>query len=84
MSHVKASEPCEQKGMGIESSRLPFADGHCDLLYGIVNSGYNILAPRGKQAVSLNSLMEGNVRLQLFAAWIDVNSKRSYGNGGCV
>ena len=55
-----------------------FADGHCDFLYGMVNEGYDILSPVGRQSVSLERLRKGNVRLQFFAAWIDVKHKRPF------
>lgn len=55
-----------------------FADGHCDFLYGMVNDGYDIAEPSGRQAVSLPKLRAGGVKLQLFAAWIDVKHRRPY------
>ena len=55
-----------------------FADGHCDFLYGMANSGYDLKAPVGNQSVSLGRLKAGNVKLQLFAAWIDVEHRRPY------
>ncbi|MBO4563789.1 MAG: membrane dipeptidase [Clostridia bacterium] len=55
-----------------------FADGHCDFLYGMVNDGYDIAKPAGRQSVSLDRLKKGGVKLQLFAAWIDVKHKRPY------
>ncbi|MBO4847762.1 MAG: membrane dipeptidase [Clostridia bacterium] len=55
-----------------------FADGHCDFLYGMVNDGYDIARPEGRQSVSLERLKSGGVKLQLFAAWIDVRHKRPY------
>ena len=55
-----------------------FADGHCDFLYGMVNEGYDIASPNGRQSVSIDRLMQGGVKLQLFAAWIDVKHKRPY------
>lgn len=53
-----------------------FADGHCDFLYGMVNDGYDLKNPRGRQSVSLERLKAGGVRLQFFAAWIDVKHRR--------
>lgn len=55
-----------------------FADGHCDFLYGAVNYGYDLKSPSGRQSVSLSRLEAGNVKLQLFAAWIDVKHRRGY------
>ncbi len=56
---------------------IPFADGHCDFLYGMVNWGYDMNRPAKRQAVGLEALKAGNVKLQTFAAWIDVTLKRS-------
>lgn len=55
-----------------------FADGHCDFLYGMVNDGYDLRSPRGRQSVSLEKLVKGNVKLQFFAAWIDIKHRRGY------
>lgn len=55
-----------------------FADGHCDFLYGMVNEGYDLKRPVGRQSVSLQGLKKGGVKLQFFAAWIDVKHKRPY------
>ena len=55
-----------------------FADGHCDFLYGMVNSGYDMNAPVGNQSVSFERLKRGGVKLQLFAAWIDVKHRRGF------
>ena len=55
-----------------------FADGHCDFLYGMVNDGYDIASPVGRQSVSLERLKAGNVKLQLFAAWMDVKHRRGF------
>ena len=55
-----------------------FSDGHCDFLYGMVNDGYDIRAPKGRQSVSLERLKRGGVKLQLFAAWIDVKHRRPF------
>lgn len=54
-----------------------FADGHCDFLYGAVNDGYDLFDPTGRQSVSFSRLKAGGVKLQLFAAWIDVRHRRS-------
>lgn len=55
-----------------------FADGHCDFLYGMVNDGYDIARPAGRQSISLDRLKAGGVKLQFFAAWIDVKHKRPF------
>lgn len=55
-----------------------FSDGHCDFLYGMVNEGYDISSPNGRQSVSFGRLRAGGVKLQLFAAWIDVKHRRPY------
>ena len=55
-----------------------FADGHCDFLYGMANEGYDLTDPKPRQSVTLARLKAGNVKLQLFAAWIDVRKKRPY------
>ncbi len=55
-----------------------FADGHCDFLYGMVNDGYDLRSPVGRQSVSLARMKAGNVKLQLFAAWIDVKHRRGF------
>ena len=55
-----------------------FADGHCDFLYGMVNEGYDLAKPVGRQSVSLERLKKGGVKLQFFAAWIDVKHKRPF------
>ena len=55
-----------------------FADGHCDFLYGMVNDGYDIASPVGRQSVSIERLRAGGVKLQLFAAWMDIKHRRGY------
>lgn len=55
-----------------------FSDGHCDYLYGAVNRGYDFAAPVHGQAVSLGRLKKGGVKLQTFAAWMDIDLKNSY------
>ena len=55
-----------------------FYDGHTDYLYGAVNRGYDLDAPVSGQSVSLGRLKLGGVKLQLFAAWMDIDLKRSY------
>ena len=50
---------------------FPVADGHCDYLYGAVQSGYDLKKPKREQAIRLDDLMSGGVALQFFACWID-------------
>lgn len=49
----------------------PVADGHCDFLYGAVQSGYDLERPKRNQSTNLNDLLCGGVALQFFACWID-------------
>ncbi len=53
--------------------RYYVADGHCDFLFGAVQYGYEIGTHTGGQAMTLPRMQEGNVALQLFAAWIDTS-----------
>ena len=62
----------------LKEEPMYFSDGHCDFLYGMVNEGYDILKPVGRQSVSLERLRAGGVKLQFFAAWIDVKHKRPF------
>ena len=55
-----------------------FSDGHSDYLYGAVNRGYDFLRPVKGQSLSLGRLKAGGVKLQLLAAWMDIDLKRSY------
>jgi membrane dipeptidase len=50
---------------------FPVADGHCDYLYGAVQSGYDLRKPKREQAIRLDDLLCGGVALQFFACWID-------------
>jgi membrane dipeptidase len=50
---------------------FPVADGHCDYLYGAVQSGYDLKTPKREQAIRLDDLMRGGVALQFFACWTD-------------
>ena len=50
---------------------FPVADGHCDYLYGAVQSGYDLKKPKREQAIRLDDLLCGGVALQFFACWID-------------
>lgn len=56
----------------------PIADAHCDYLYGAVNRNYDFDSPRGGQAIALPYMKEGNVRLQLYAVWVDSKIKKPY------
>lgn len=61
-----------------KGNKMIFADGHCDFLYGMANEGYDINSPVGRQSVSLERLKAGGVKLQFFAAWIDVRHRRGF------
>lgn len=50
---------------------FPVADGHCDFLYGAVQSGYDLASPKRDQKIRLDDLLQGGVSLQFFACWID-------------
>lgn len=50
---------------------FPVADGHCDYLYGAVQSGYRLRQPKPSQSIRMDGLLEGGVALQFFACWID-------------
>ncbi len=49
----------------------PVADGHCDFLYGAVQSGYDLKHRKRDQSIHLEGLLRGGVALQFFACWID-------------
>lgn len=49
----------------------PVADGHCDFLYGAVQSGYDLMRPKREQSIRMDDLLRGGVALQFFACWID-------------
>ena len=38
---------------------FPVADGHCDYLYGAVQSGYDLRKPKREQAIRLDDLLCG-------------------------
>lgn len=57
--------------------RTPIADGHCDYLYGAVQSGYDLYKPKRGQAVILDDMLAGGVKLQFFACWIDTQLRTS-------
>lgn len=50
---------------------FPVADGHCDYLYGAVQSSYDLVSPKRDQSIRLQDMMDGGVALQIFACWID-------------
>ena len=54
---------------------FPIADGHCDFLYGMLHYGYHFDKPVRKQTIALDHLKKGNVKLQLFACWMDTTLK---------
>lgn len=58
-------------------SRFPFADAHCDFLYGMTYYDYDIQSVSGHQSMSLQSMTSGGVKLQFFAAWIDMLLKQN-------
>ncbi len=51
---------------------FPAADAHCDFLYGMAQYGYDIAKPKAAQSIRLDKMREGGVKLQFFAAWIDM------------
>jgi len=55
-----------------ETFMLPIADGHCDFLYGMVQSGFDLANPKRGQAVALDEMIAGGVALQFFACWVDM------------
>ena len=54
---------------------FPVADGHCDFLYGAVQSGYDLIHPKREQTIRLDDMMRGGVALQFFACWTDTTLK---------
>ena len=52
---------------------FPVADGHCDYLYGAVQSGYRLDSQKRNQVVNLAGLQAGHVALQFFACWTDTS-----------
>lgn len=51
---------------------IPVADAHCDFLYRMTYDNFDIAAPDSRQAISLPAMRKGGVKLQFFAAWIDM------------
>lgn len=51
--------------------KYPIADAHCDYLYGAMEYGWEIQKGKREQTMTLPNLIEGNVKLQFFAAWTD-------------
>lgn len=58
-------------------SRIPVADAHCDFLFYMNNDNWDIASPVPHQAIALPYYEKANVKLQLFAAWVDMDLKRS-------
>ncbi|MDD3920863.1 MAG: dipeptidase [Eubacteriales bacterium] len=63
--------------------QIPVADAHCDFLYGMVHYGWQFGEPGhgdslAPQAVALPYLIQGGVKLQFFAAWIDTQKRIPY------
>ena len=55
---------------------IPFADGHCDFLYGMAFQGYSLSGNRARyQNMTLDGLKKGGVALQFFAAWTDTSMR---------
>ena len=51
----------------------PIADAHCDYLYGAMEYGWEIRKGKREQTMTLPNLIEGNVKLQFFAAWTETS-----------
>lgn len=51
---------------------FPIADAHCDFLYGAMEYGYRLDTKTKSQSITLDALKEGNVALQTFACWRDL------------
>ncbi len=68
---IEDSTQASDRGQGL----FPVADGHCDYLYYAMTAKYRLNAPTKRQTVTLERLRAGNVRLQFFAAWIDVEKR---------
>ena len=47
------------------------ADAHCDYLFGAMEYGWDLRAPKAKQTITLDNLQKGGVALQFLAAWSD-------------
>lgn len=58
-------------------NRFPVADAHCDFLYGMTYYDYDIADDGGSQSIRIDSMKAGNVKLQFFAAWIDMLKKQN-------
>lgn len=54
---------------------FPVSDGHCDFLYGAIQSGYDLNNPKREQSTKLADMLGGGVALQFFACWIDITLK---------
>ena len=51
--------------------RFYAADAHCDYLFGAMEYGFAMRAPKRNQTITLENLQSGNVALQFLAAWAD-------------
>lgn len=73
----KATTAIEDNPQTSETAQylFPVADAHCDYLYYAMTAKYRLNAPTKRQTVTLERLKAGNVRLQFFAAWIDVQKR---------
>lgn len=58
--------------------QIPVADAHCDFLYGMWQSGYDIRTLSKNQTIHTPYLLQGGIALQFFAAWIDRTLKTPY------
>ena len=58
--------------------QMPVADAHCDFLYSMVNYGQDVRSHQKGQAIHLEGMRQGGVKLQFFAAWIDRQLKTPY------
>ena len=47
------------------------ADAHCDYLFGAMEYGFTMRAPKRNQIITLEHLQKGRVALQFLAAWSD-------------
>lgn len=58
--------------MEMNKRAIPVADAHCDFLYRMTYDNLDIATPDSSQAISLPAMRNGGVRLQFFAAWVDM------------
>ncbi len=55
----------------MSENKFPIADAHCDFLYCMEYDGWTINNKSDNQAVYMDAMKRGNVKMQFFAAWID-------------